>query len=96
MSFEPIYYPIGNIYCFFANEYNGHIPYSHHHQVAILVPDDKIDCFCQLEIFYSIKNGLAFIRDMCSHLELMASHSLTPKAGLALGDEQYNEELDCW
>ena len=34
---------------------------SHHHQLAILVPDDKLDCFGQLENFFCIvKKGLAF------------------------------------
>ena len=34
---------------------------SHHHQGAILVPNDKLDCFGQLESFFClVKNGLAF------------------------------------
>ena len=33
---------------------------SHHHQVAILVPDDKLDCFGQLKKIYLVKNGQAF------------------------------------
>ena len=34
---------------------------SHHRQVAILVPDDKLDCFGILrKTFGSDKNGLAF------------------------------------
>ena len=30
---------------------------SHHHQVAILVPDDKLDCFGQLENFSAFYPG---------------------------------------
>ena len=49
---------------------------SHHHQVAILVPDDKLDCFGQLENFSAwSKMVWLFIRDQCCHLELMAPHS---------------------
>ena len=34
---------------------------SHHHQVAILVLDDKLNYFGQLEnAFFQVKNGLAF------------------------------------
>ena len=32
---------------------------SNHHQAAILVPDDKLDCFGQFETCL-VKNGLAF------------------------------------
>ena len=33
---------------------------SHHHQVAILVPDDKLDCFVLLEFIWLLaKNNLA-------------------------------------
>ena len=48
---------------------------SHHHQVAILVPDDKLDCLGQLKnFFFLVKNGQLFIWDQCCHLELMAPH----------------------
>ena len=47
---------------------------SHHHQVAILVPDDKLDCFGPLEISWQ-KIVKLFIRDQCCHLELMAPHN---------------------
>ena len=33
---------------------------SNHHQVAILVPDDKLGSFGQLENFLLDQNGLAF------------------------------------
>ena len=33
---------------------------SHLHQVAILVPDDKLDCFGQSENFFQGQNGLTF------------------------------------
>ena len=50
---------------------------NHHQQVAILVPDDKLDCYGQLEKFIAwSKMGQLFIRDHCCHLELMAPHSL--------------------
>ena len=48
---------------------------SHHHQVAILVPDDKLDCLGQLKTFFDwSKMVYLFIQDQCCHLELMAPH----------------------
>ena len=48
---------------------------SHHCQVAILVPDDKVDCFGQSKNFFaSSKMVLLFIRDQFCHLELIAPH----------------------
>ena len=44
----------------FLNPTNGILMGGHHYQVAILVPDDKLDCFVQLENFFLVKNVLAF------------------------------------
>ena len=43
-------------FCFFKS----HIMGSHHHQVAILVPDDKLDCFGQWENFLSSQKCSSF------------------------------------
>ena len=53
---------------------SGHVTESHN--VAILVLYDKLDCFGQLENFFLVKKGLAFIRDQRCHLELMAPYLL--------------------
>ena len=34
---------------------------SHHHQVAILVPDDKVDCFGQFENFLLDQKWSSFL-----------------------------------
>ena len=48
---------------------------SHHHQVAILVPDDKRDCFGVLgKIWLVQKRSSFFIQDSYCHLRLMAPH----------------------
>ena len=44
--------------------------------MAILVPDDKLDCFDLMgKKFCLDKYGLSFIGDQNCHLQLMAPHS---------------------
>ena len=48
---------------------------SHHRQVVILVPDDKLDCFGYGgKIMSRTKTVKLFIRDQYCHLGLMAPH----------------------
>ena len=48
---------------------------SHHHQAAILVPDDKLDYCGQLANFFAWSKMIQLlIWDQCCHLELMAPH----------------------
>ena len=53
----------------------------------MLVPDDKLDCFGQLENFLDRSEMVQlFIRDHCCHLELMAPHSPAGLKNTALID----------
>ena len=48
---------------------------SHHRQVVILVPDDKLDYFgCRGKNLDQTKMVKLFIRDLYCHLGLMAPH----------------------
>ena len=48
---------------------------SHHRQVAILVPDDKLDCFVFNGNFVAFDKAVKlFIRDQCCCQGLMAPH----------------------
>ena len=50
---------------------------SHHHQVAILVPDDELDCFGILrKNLPRTETVQIFIRDQYCHLGLMAPQFL--------------------
>ena len=55
---------------------------SHHRQVAILVPDDKLDCFgLPRKQIWLGQTGLAFIWDQYCHLLLMAPHYIPNDIG---------------
>ena len=62
---------------------------SHQLPAAILVPDDKLDCFGYGGKFGPDRNGLAFFPDQYSHRGLIAPHWINLLAQRAAGIEPW-------